>query len=182
MQPNLISEAQLVLIVAALVAAVREQFPKIDGKAFVLGLAIVVSEALCFLIGGDTVRNIIQHGILIALTTAGGMHVVGYHATKAAEGQRLSMPPAPRMPSIKPLAGVLLLALGVTLATGTSTGCSGVQKRDVKSVVDVVKSLVEEVCSPEDPTLDACIDKLLSSPKVKAARAAARKADLDGGK
>jgi hypothetical protein len=197
MQTTIITEIQLTAIVVALVAAFRDQFPAINGKVYVFGVATLIGEALCFLVGGDSVRNIIQHGIVIAMTAAGGMQVVGYHADKVAAAAAIPvtvdcaapLPPPSKVPSLGPQRGLArasamlwagplsLLAVGALLLA-----CASVQKRDVKSVVDIVKSLVEEVCSPDDPSLDACIDKLLSSPRVKAARAAAHRSELDGGK
>jgi len=188
-----ITEIQLTAIVVALVAAFRDQFPQINGKVYVFGIAVLIGEALCFLVGGDSVRNIIQHGIIIAMTAAGGMQVVGYHADKSAAASipvtvETTLPPPSKVPSLGPQRGLarasaILWAnvVGLLVAGALMYACAAVQKRDVKSVVDVVKSLVEEVCSPDDPSLDACIDKLLSSPRVKAARAAAHRSELDGG-
>lgn len=188
-----ITDIQQIAVVVALVAMVRDQFPKIDGKAYVFGLAAAIATGLCVLIGGDSVRGMIQHALVVALSAAGGMQVVSYHATKSADvASRLSLR-APPVPSLQPRgfarADTLFLAALFGLAVACiplilSISCAGVQRRDVKTIVDITKSIVEEVCSPDDPTLDACIDKLLSSPKVQAARAAAHKPprELDGGR
>lgn len=178
----------LVPMVVALVAMLRNRFPKIDGHEVVIGVSALLSVGLCFLTGGDTPANLVKYGIEVALAAAGGMQALKYHATKSGEATAttLSFPPPAKVPSIGPQRGLArfeaFVFVGVLGFVGLIYACAGITKQDIKTVVDITKELVEETCSPADPTLDACIDKLLSSPKYKAALAAKKPPALDGGR
>jgi len=80
MQP--ITDVQLTAMVVAMVAMVRAQFPKVDGKAYVFAVALLVAVGLSFLFGGQTIRETVVHGIVVALTATGGMQAVGYLGDK----------------------------------------------------------------------------------------------------
>src|SRR5262245_40850323 len=67
----------------------------------------------------------------------------------------------------KKVGPAVVLLLGAA-ALG-STSCASTSKQDVKTAVDIVKTVVEEVCTPDNLTLDACIDRLLSDSRIEGA-------------
>lgn len=185
---------QLIPMVIALVALVRNRLPQVDGHEIVLGVSAAISVGLCFLVGGDTPAQLLKYGIMVALATTGGMQALKYHATKsggvlvAGTLESTSIPPPPKVPSIGPergfaRVGVLMWAafVGTVALVALAASCAGVTKRDVKTVVDVAKDLIEEVCTPEEKSLDACLDKVLSSKQYARATQKFPREPLDGG-
>jgi hypothetical protein len=185
---------QLIPMVVALVALVRNRLPQVDGHEIVLGVSAAISIGLCFLVGGDTPAQLLKYGIMVALATTGGMQALKYHATKSGGTlvsgtlEATSIPPPPKVPSIGvergfARVGVLMWAAfaGTIAALAFPAACSGVSKQDVKTVVDIAKDLIEEVCTPEDRSLDACLDKVLSSKQYARATRQFPRETLDGG-
>jgi hypothetical protein len=199
MQPPILDDVTLAAMVVALVSLLRNRFPRIDGPEAVLGISALIAVGLCFLMGGDTPANLVRHGITIAIASVGGMAALKYHATKsggtlvAGTLDSTSIPAPPPVPNIGGERGFAswpamlwgtFAALLAILAIGAA--CSNVSKRDVKTVVDVAKDLIEEICTPEDRSLDACLDKVLSSREyARATRQFPRQPggnELDGGR
>ena len=82
------SDAQLAVIVAGAVSAIRQFFPQVDGKAKVWAVALVVAVLLCLLIAlpsGATWQSVllsIQRAIVVAAQAVAGASLVGYAAGK----------------------------------------------------------------------------------------------------
>ena len=115
---------ELVPMVIAVVAMLRDRLPKVDGQEIVNLVAVAISIGLCFLVGGDTPAHLVKFGIMVALFASGGMQALKYHATKSGEttAARLSIPPPSKVPSIGPQRGftrtgpaLLLVVVSVAL-------------------------------------------------------------------
>ena len=82
------SDAQLAVIVAGSVSAIRQFFPQVDGKAKVWLVALVVAILICLLIAlpsgatWQTVLIAIQRAIVVAAQAVAGASLVGYAAGK----------------------------------------------------------------------------------------------------
>lgn len=133
---------QLIPMVIALVAMVRNRLPKIDGHETVLAVTAVLSVGLCFLAGGDTPAQLVKYGIMVALAGAGGMQALKYHATKSGETvARLSLPPPPKVPSIRPERGFVRLGLLFAIAVGgLLVACAA------KPLVCPIVKVLDEAC------------------------------------
>jgi hypothetical protein len=82
-----INDVQMVAMIVALVSLVRTQWPQINGKAYVFGLASVFGIGLAALLDqGAGWREIVTHGLVDALTAAGGMQAIAYGASKITGG------------------------------------------------------------------------------------------------
>ena len=85
---NQYSDAQLAVIVAGAVSALRQFAPSLDGKGKVWGVALVVAILICLLIAlpsgatWQTVLIAIQRAIVIAAQAVAGASFVGYAAGK----------------------------------------------------------------------------------------------------
>jgi hypothetical protein len=78
--------------------------------------------------------------------------------------------------AVKKNGGAALILFGLGALAASNATCATASKKDVKTVVDIARDIIGEVCSPDEPTLDACIDKLLSDPRVQAAHPQTRDA------
>ena len=82
------SDAQLAVIVAGAVSAIRQFCPTVDGKGKVWGVALVVAILICLLIAlpsgatWQTVLIAIQRAIVVAAQAVAGASLVGYAAGK----------------------------------------------------------------------------------------------------
>ena len=82
------SDAQLAVIVAGAVSAIRQFAPTIDGKGKVWAVALAVSILLCLLISlpsgatWQTVLIAIQRAFIVAAQAVAGASLVGYAAGK----------------------------------------------------------------------------------------------------
>ena len=85
---NQYSDAQLAVIVAGAVSAIRQLFPAIDGKGKVWAVALGVAILLCLLIAlpsgatWQTVLIAIQRAFIVAAQAVSGASLVGYAAGK----------------------------------------------------------------------------------------------------
>lgn len=116
-------DVQMCAIVVALVALVRAQWPQIDGKAFVFGIAVVVGEALVWLNGGsvETWRATTIRGLIIALTAAGGMQALAYAGRKVGQ----SIPPPRGFSAVSSLLTVSAACAVAVLIGLLCGGCAG---------------------------------------------------------
>lgn len=73
---------EMAAVVVALVAALRDKFPKIDGF-LVLLVSMATGVGLSYLAGGTDHRTIITRGILVAMAASGAMKALAYHAEKS---------------------------------------------------------------------------------------------------
>ena len=82
------SDAQLAVIVAGTVSAIRQFFPQVDGKGKVWVVALVVAILLCLLVAlpsGATWQTVllgIQRAIVVAAQAVAGASLLGYAAGK----------------------------------------------------------------------------------------------------
>ena len=82
------SDAQLAVIVAGIVSAIRQFFPAIDGKGKVWAVALGVAVLLCLLVvlpagaSWQTVLFGIQRAFIVAAQAVAGASLVGYAAGK----------------------------------------------------------------------------------------------------
>lgn len=82
------SDAQLSILVAGAVSAIRQAFPQIDGKGRVWGVALAVAILLCLLVvlpSGATWQAVligIQRAFVVAAQAVAGASLVGYAAGK----------------------------------------------------------------------------------------------------
>ena len=82
------SDAQLAVIVAGTVSALRQFAPTLDGKGKVWAVALVVAILLCLLIAlpsgatWQTVLIAIQRAFVVAAQAVAGASLVGYAAGK----------------------------------------------------------------------------------------------------
>ena len=82
------SDAQLAVLVAGIVSALRQFFPVIDGKAKVWTVALVVAILICLLIAlpsgatWQTVLIAIQRAFVVTAQAVAGASLVGYAAGK----------------------------------------------------------------------------------------------------
>ena len=82
------SDAQLAVIVAGIVSAIRQFFPAIDGKGKVWAVALAVAVLLCLLVvlpSGATWQAVllgIQRAFIVAAQAVAGASLVGYAAGK----------------------------------------------------------------------------------------------------
>ena len=82
------SDAQLAVLVAGLVSAVRQFFPALDGKGKVWAVALGIAVLLCLLIAlpdGATWQSVllsIQRAFAVAAQAVAGASLVGYAAGK----------------------------------------------------------------------------------------------------
>jgi hypothetical protein len=133
-------DVQMVAVVVALVALVRAQWPAIDGKAFVFAIAVVLGEAVVWLVGGSLAawRATTIHGLVIALTAAGGMQALSYAAGKiGGDKPPPTLPSARGFASIRALAAASIVGIAVVLV-----GCLGGAGKIVCPVIHVA----DQVC------------------------------------
>ena len=79
------SDAQLAVIVAGTVSAIRQFFPQVDGKGKVWIVALVVAILLVALPAGATWQAVllgIQRAIVVAAQAVAGASLLGYAAGK----------------------------------------------------------------------------------------------------
>lgn len=87
------SDAQMAVIVAGVVSAIRQIFPQIDGKGKVWSVALGISVLLCLLIAlpsGATWQSVliaIQRAIVVSAGAIGGASLVGYASGKVGASQ-----------------------------------------------------------------------------------------------
>ena len=82
------SDAQMAVLVAGIVSAIRQFFPALDGKGKVWAVALAVAVLLCLLISlpsGATWQSVliaIQRAFVVAAQAVAGASLVGYAAGK----------------------------------------------------------------------------------------------------
>ena len=85
---NQYSDAQMAVLVAGIVSAIRQFFPSLDGKGKVWAVALVVAVLLCLLVAlpsGATWQAVligIQRAFIVAAQAVAGASLVGYAAGK----------------------------------------------------------------------------------------------------
>ena len=85
------SDAQIAVLVAGIVSAIRQFFPSLDGKGKVWAVALGVAVLLCLLVvlpSGATWQNVligIQRAFVVAAEAVGGASLLGYAAGKVSK-------------------------------------------------------------------------------------------------
>lgn len=138
-----------------------------------LGTVVTVGgSALELANHGTGLETILMTAILPSASTLIAEFWAAIHSkgTGGGDGGASNGTPDPNKPFPPPSKSPVIAAMVAAGYAMTVLAGACIPKPAVKSVVDVTKGIVEEVCSPGDPTLDACIDKLLSDSRVVAAK------------